>query len=112
MSRNEQALPPSSSGRVLAAGAGLLALAAASYALSFVRLGALGLGLALAIAVLKALVVLWVFMQFGRLPASAKLAALAAFFMLALMLSLMAADIELREPAPAEPPAAAPTPSP
>jgi cytochrome c oxidase subunit 4 len=107
MSSKQRALQQSSIGRVLTAGGGLLALAAISYALSFARLGALGLVLALAIAALKALVVLWFFMQFGRLPASAKLAALAACFMLALMLSLMAADIALREPEPSEPPAGA-----
>jgi len=111
MSSNERALQQSSISRVLRAGAGLLALAAASYALSFVRLGAFALAVALAIAALKALVVLWVFMQFGRVPASAKLAALAAFFMLALMLSLMAADVASREAAPV-PPAAAATRSP
>lgn len=107
MSTRSRALSQPSVGRVLITGAGLLLLAASSYALSFVRLGSFGLAAALAIAVLKALLVLFVFMQFGRLSASAKLAALAALFMLALLMSLMAADVALREPAPFAPPIAA-----
>jgi cytochrome c oxidase subunit 4 len=107
MNTSERALQPSSIGRVAITGAALLALAAVSYGLSFVPLGAFALAVALAIAASKALLVLWIFMQFGRVPPSAKLGALAAFFMLALLMSLMAADIASREPAPPAPPPAA-----
>jgi caa(3)-type oxidase subunit IV len=95
----------SPSGLVLA-GALLLALAGLSYGLSFVQLGRLGLPLALAIAACKALTVLFVFMGFGGLSTSAKLAAGAALLMVALLLGLMVADVATREPAPLPPPKA------
>jgi caa(3)-type oxidase subunit IV len=87
-------------GWLVLAGAFLLALAALSYGLSFLQLGRVGLPLALAIAVCKALTVLFVFMEFGGLPASAKLAAAAALLMVALLVSLMVADVATRERAP------------
>lgn len=87
-------------------GALLLALAGLSYGLSFLQLGALGLPVALAIAVCKALIVLFVFMEFGGLPTSAKLAAAAALLMVALLLALMVADVATRERAPLPPPKA------
>ena len=86
------------------AGALLLALAGLSYGLSFLQLGRLSLPLALAIAACKALTVLFVFMEFGGLPASAKLAAGAALLMIALLLGLMVADVATRERAPLPPP--------
>src|SRR4051812_11766724 len=92
--------PSASIGRLLASGASLLVLAALSYGLSFTSLGAWSLSAAVAIAALKALVVLFIFMEFGGLSASAKLAAGAALLMLALLLALMAADIGTREPSP------------
>lgn len=95
----------SPSGLVLA-GALLLALAGLSYGLSFVQLGRLGLPLALAIAACKALTVLFVFMGFGGLSTSAKLAGGAALLMVALLLGLMVADVATREPAPLPPPKA------
>ena len=85
-------------------GALLLALAGLSYGLSFVALGELGLPIALAIAACKALTVLFVFMEFGGLPTSAKLAAGAALLMVALLVGLMVADIATREHAPLPPP--------
>jgi cytochrome c oxidase subunit 4 len=91
-------------GALLFTGAILLALASVSYGASFVHLGALGLPLALAIAACKALAVLFVFMEFGGLSASAKLAAGAALLMLLLLLGLMVADVATREPAPLPPP--------
>ncbi|HEX3772986.1 MAG TPA: cytochrome C oxidase subunit IV family protein [Polyangiaceae bacterium] len=103
---NAASNPSSALGRTLRTGALLLVLAGLSYGLSFVEFGRLSLVIALAIAALKALLVLFVFMQFGTLPASARLGALSALFMLLLLASLMAADIASRssvrvaEPAP------------
>jgi caa(3)-type oxidase subunit IV len=91
-------------GWLVLAGALLLAFAALSYGLSFVALGRLGLPIALAIAACKALTVLFVFMEFGGLPASAKLAAAAALLMVALLVGLMVADVATRERAPLPPP--------
>lgn len=91
-------------GWLLLTGALLLALAGLSYGLSFVALGRLGLPLALAIAACKALTVLFVFMEFGGLPTSAKLAAGAALLMVALLVGLMVADVATRERAPLPPP--------
>ena len=96
-------------GGLLLAGALLLALAALSYGLSFVHLGKLGLPLALAIAACKAVTVLFVFMGFGGLSTSAKLAAGAALLMVALLLGLMVADVATREQAPLPPPTAGST---
>ena len=98
-SRNGQSL-----GGLVLAGAFLLALAGLSYGLSFMQLGRLGLPVALAIAVCKALTVLFVFMEFGGLPTSAKLAAGAALLMVALLVGLMVADVATRERAPLPPP--------
>ncbi|MEO7037700.1 MAG: cytochrome-c oxidase [Polyangiaceae bacterium] len=94
---------PSLGGLVLT-GALLLGLAALSYGLSFMQLGALGLPVALLIAACKALTVLFVFMDFGALSASAKLAAAAALLMVALLLGLMITDVATRERAPLPPP--------
>jgi caa(3)-type oxidase subunit IV len=91
-------------GRLVLAGACLLALAGLSYGVSFLQLGSLSLPLALAIAVGKALTVLFVFMDFGLASASAKLAAGAALLMVALLVGLMAADVATREHAPLPPP--------
>lgn len=96
---------PSPLGLALA-GVALVALAAASYLLSFAKLGSFGLPVALAIGASKALVVLFVFMGFGKLPASARLAVGAALLMLALLVGLMAADVGSRERPPLEPPPA------
>jgi len=82
------------------AGAFLLALAGLSYGVSFLQLGSFNLPVALAIAVAKALTVLSVFMDFGSLSASAKLAAAAALLMVALLVGLMVADVATRELAP------------
>ena len=91
-------------GALLLTGSLLLALAAGSYGLSFVKLGMLGLPIALAIAACKALTVVFVFMEFAELSASAKLAAGAALLMFLLLLGLMVADVVTRERAPLSPP--------
>jgi len=82
----------------------LLALAGASYGLSFLTLGAYALPVALAIAVCKALILLFVFMEFGKLSTSAKLAAGAALLMLLLLVGLMLADVATRVRPPLPPP--------
>ena len=92
--------------KLLLAGCLLLALAGTSYVLSFVALGSLALPLALGIAACKALTVLFAFMEFGQISASAKLAAGAALLMLILMVALMVADVATREAAPHAPPRA------
>lgn len=92
------------SSRLVLTGLLLLALAGSSYGVSFLSLGVFGVPLAIGIAVLKALTVLVVFMEFGRLPSSAKLAAGAALLMLVLLLGLMVADVGTREAAPLPPP--------
>jgi len=101
--------PPAEShalSRVVLAGAFLLALAALSYGVSFLQLGRFNLPLSLAIAMAKALTVLFLFMDFGSLSASAKLAAGSALLMVALLIGLMAADVATREQAPLPPPRA------
>lgn len=90
--------------RVVMAGACLLGLAGLSYGVSFLQLGRFNLPVALAIAVCKALTVLFVFMDFGSLSASGKLAAGAALLMVALLIGLMVADVATREQAPLSPP--------
>jgi caa(3)-type oxidase subunit IV len=91
---------------LLLAGAVLLLLAALSFALSFFGLGKLALPVALLIAVGKASTVLYVFMEVGRIPTSAKLGVLAALAMFALLLGLMVADVATRGAAPLAPPLA------
>lgn len=91
-------------GALVLAGAALLVLAGASYGSSFLALGRLGLPVALGIAIGKALIVLFVFMEFGRLSSSAKLAAAAALLMLLLLLGLMVADVATRALPPLPPP--------
>ena len=94
---------PSLGGLVLT-GVVLLSLAAASYGASFLALGRLAVPLSLGIAISKALIVLFVFMEFGRLSSSAKLAAGAALLMLLLLLGLMVADVATRALPPLPPP--------
>jgi caa(3)-type oxidase subunit IV len=86
--------------RLLGTGAALLLLAALSYASSFLHWGTLGLALALGFAVLKAGLVLRVFMELLGARASVQLAALAAALMLLLLVIFTAADVGTREEPP------------
>jgi cytochrome c oxidase subunit 4 len=86
----------SSSIATLGVGLGLVLLAGASYALSFVALGAWALPIALCIAALKAGLVVFMFMELYRETASIQLAALAAVLMLLLLVTLTAADVATR----------------
>lgn len=81
---------------VAGTGLALLLLAAGSYGLSFVRLGAWALPLALLIAAAKASLVVLVFMELRREAASVKLASLAAILLFLLLVTLTAADVATR----------------
>jgi len=81
----------------LLAGALLITLAVLSFAASFVSLRGWALPIALAVAMMKAAVVLIVFMGLGRQTASIKLAALAAILMLLLLTGFVVADSITRE---------------
>jgi cytochrome c oxidase subunit 4 len=93
---------------IAATGALLLALAAASYGLSFVHSGAWGLPLALGIAALKAGIVISVFMELRREAASVQLAAATALLMMLLLVALTAADVATRTGPTVLPPTAVP----
>ncbi len=88
-------------------GAALALLAAASFGLSFLRLGAWSLPAALAIAASKVALVVLVFMELWHERASTKLASLAALIMVLLLVTLTAADVATRSEPLVTPPAAA-----
>jgi cytochrome c oxidase subunit 4 len=92
------------------AGAALIALWAASFALSYVNLGAAALPVAIAIAAAKALLVFSIFMELVLEPVSVKLALAAALSMIALLVGLMATDVATR-PSPPLLPTSAGTPA-
>ena len=81
---------------VLGAGIVLLALAATSYGASFLALGQWAIAVALAIAVVKAGIVVGVFMEAARRSASFLLALCAALVLLATFIALVAADVAFR----------------
>jgi cytochrome c oxidase subunit 4 len=85
---------------VLVTGAALLALWAASFALSYVSLGGWALPVAIAIAVVKAVLVALVFMELLHESLSIKLTILAALALLLTLIGLMVADIATRAPPP------------
>lgn len=85
---------------VLATGGALLTLWVASFALSYVSLGAWALPVALAIAAAKALFVVLVFMELLRESLSIKMTILAAVALLLTLIALMVADIATRSPPP------------
>ncbi len=87
-----------------AVGLALVALAAVSFGASYVRLGHASLVVALAIASVKAVLVGVAFMEIGRERASFKLALLAAAFLVATLLTLVATDVTQRGPPPLPPP--------
>ena len=89
------------SGRfILGAGVVLLALAATSYGASFVDLGHWAIAVALGIAVVKAGIVVGVFMEAAHRSASFLLALCAALLLLATLIALVAADVAFRSPPP------------
>ncbi|MBX3258220.1 MAG: cytochrome C oxidase subunit IV family protein [Labilithrix sp.] len=82
----------------------LFVLWAASFALSYVHLGAASLLVALAIAALKAALVVMFFMELVGEGLSMKLTLAAAGGLLAVLVGLMVADVATREPPPLLPP--------
>lgn len=88
--------PPRAS-RVLLTGAALLLIAAGSFGASFLHSGRAALPLALSFSLLKAALVLGVFMEFWRERASVKLAALSAVLLVAVLVGFMLADVVTRD---------------
>jgi cytochrome c oxidase subunit IV len=82
---------------VLGTGIALLAAWAASFALSYVALGAAAIPLALGIAAVKALLVLVFFMELAHERASIRLTLISAFALLSILLGLTVADVLTRE---------------
>lgn len=89
---------------ILLTGVGLIALWALSFGLSFADLGHAGLPVALAIAVVKATLVGAIFMELASASASIRFSVLAAGALAALLIGLVVADIEMRDPPPLVPP--------
>ncbi len=87
----------------LAVGGALVGLAAVSFGVSYVHLGGASLLVALGIAAAKAVLVGVVFMEIGRERASFKLALLAAAFLVATLLTLVATDVTQRGTPPLPP---------
>ncbi|MBX3200913.1 MAG: cytochrome C oxidase subunit IV family protein [Labilithrix sp.] len=84
----------------------LFVLWAASFALSYVHLGAASLLVALAIAAVKAALVVLFFMELLGESLSMKLTLAAAGALLAVLVGLMVADVATRETPPLLPPVA------
>ncbi len=93
----------SASKKLVVTGATLLALAAASFALSDVALGRAALPVALTIAAAKAWIVVQIFMELGHARTSAKIAFASGVAMLVLLLAFMVADVETRDAPPMAP---------
>jgi len=82
----------------------LLLLTATSFGVSHLQLGHAAVPIALGIAVVKACVVLLVFMELREEPVSARIAFAAGALMVALLVVFVVADVETRAPAPLPPP--------
>jgi caa(3)-type oxidase subunit IV len=78
----------------------LMVLAAASFGLSSVRLGAWSTPLAFGIAAVKAGIVLLAFMQFLRTKSSIRLIAGVGVLVFGLLVGFTTADVMTRDPAP------------
>jgi cytochrome c oxidase subunit 4 len=83
----------------------LLTLAGISFALRFAHLGNLGMPVALGIALVKAVLVAMVFMELAFEKPSIRFAFAAGLAMIAIMLSLMIADVVTRAVPPLQDPA-------
>jgi cytochrome c oxidase subunit 4 len=82
----------------------LMLLAGLSLSLRFARLGTFGMPVAIAIAAAKALLVVLVFMEFAHEKATVRWAFLAGLVMVALLMSLMIADVMTRAVPPLQDP--------
>jgi caa(3)-type oxidase subunit IV len=92
------------SGRsVLVAGAALMILWAASWALSYVHLGSWSFAIALSIALVKGAIVALVFMELIEAPASSNVAILAAVALIAVLVTFTLLDVRTRAPEPTSP---------
>ena len=78
--------------RMLLVWLALLALLALTVGCSFLPLGVAKAGVAYGIAAIKAALILWFFMEMRREGGLARLAAIAAFVWLSILLTLSAAD--------------------
>ena len=79
--------------------AGLLALTATSFALSYAHLGGLGTPVALGIALLKATLVALVFMELLVEPFTVRVTLVAGFAFVVLLVFFVVADVVTRAPA-------------
>jgi cytochrome c oxidase subunit 4 len=82
----------------------LLGLTAASYAISYVHLGALNVPVALFIAVVKATLVVSIFMELAVEKFTVKLSLVMGFVFVVLLIGLMVADVATRASPPLLPP--------
>jgi cytochrome c oxidase subunit 4 len=82
----------------------LMLLAGLSLALRFAHLGELGLLVAMAIAAVKAVLVGLIFMELAFEKPSMRFALAVGLALVAVLLSLMIADVTTRRPAPLAPP--------
>jgi cytochrome c oxidase subunit 4 len=83
-----------------AAWVALLGLTATSFALSYAHLGPLGVPVALGIAVIKASVVAFVFMEVAHEPFTVRASLVAGLFFLLLLVFFVVADVVTRAPPP------------
>jgi cytochrome c oxidase subunit IV len=83
---------------------GLLALTAASFAISYVPLGVLNVPVALLIASVKAALVVSIFMELAVEKFTVKISLVLGFVFVLLLVGLMAADVATRASAPLLPP--------
>ncbi len=90
--------------RLLLTAAALVALWGASFGLSYVELGRASLAVALIIAAFKAVLVVLIFMELLHEKTSVKLAAGSALLTITIFVTLVAADVATRAPAPLDPP--------
>jgi cytochrome c oxidase subunit 4 len=82
----------------------LMLLAALSFGLRFVNLGAYNFPIAMGIAAVKAVLVALVFMELAFEPATLRFAFATGFALLALLLVFMISDVLTRTVAPLDPP--------
>ncbi len=82
----------------------LLALTGASFGLSYVHLGTLGVPVAIVIAAIKATLVVLVFMELAVERFSIKVTIVVGFVFVALLVGLMAGDVATRPRPPLLPP--------
>jgi len=88
---------PAATGKIAATGAALLVLLAATVAIAYVELGWINIAANLGIALIKAVLVAWVFMELSEVRSSVRLFALGVVVWIAIMFIFTAADYLFRE---------------